>query len=72
MMIELEFFCCEHKSFLKVLTKNFYSMFSDLRAKEEEAIRKAEVAARDQADAGTPSREEAGKLFIYLNLFMLK
>lgn len=33
----------------------------DQRAKEEDAIRQAEAATRDQADAGTPSREEAGK-----------
>ena len=36
-------------------------LFSDQRAKEEAAVRQAEAAARDQADAGTPSREEAGK-----------
>lgn len=34
---------------------------TDQRAREEEAIRQAQAAARDQADAGTPSREEAGK-----------
>lgn len=34
---------------------------ADQRAKEEDAIRQAEAANRDQADAGTPSREEAGK-----------
>lgn len=34
--------------------------FTDQRAKEEEATRQAEATNRDQADAGTPSREEAG------------
>lgn len=46
---------------------------SDQRAKEEDAIRKAQAAARDQADAGTPSREEAGKFFIaFADAFALR
>lgn len=49
---------------LQRLTKNlsfFFGISLDLRAKEEAAVRQQEEAARDQADAGTPSREEAGK-----------
>lgn len=58
-----------------IFRKNFISKFllsilPDQRAKEEEAIRKAEAAARDQADAGTPSREEAGKFAIlFITIF---
>jgi hypothetical protein len=42
--------------------------FPDQRAKEEEAIRKAQAASRDQADAGALSREEAGKFYNLLSL----
>lgn len=52
---------------------NLFTFILDQRAKEEAAIRQAEEAARDQHDAGTPSREEAGKfpLNYSLNTFMM-
>jgi hypothetical protein len=38
--------------------------------KEEAATRQAEVHTRDQHDAGTPSREEAGKFKFKLDLLV--
>lgn len=39
----------------------YFILFLDQKTKEEAAVRQAHENARDQADAGTPSREEAGK-----------
>lgn len=50
-----------HESFLTL-----FPVSIDLRAKEE-AARQAEEVARDQADAGTPSREEAGKFDLLID-----
>jgi hypothetical protein len=45
----------------KEYNSNFVLLFLDLKKKEDAANRQAEDQTRDQHDAGTPSREEAGK-----------